>query len=262
MQIARFSLAALLALALAAPASAQDEAPPDAPEAPEEKGWTGKVSLGGNLSSGTTDSFGGAVDVGAERTWGKHEVKLGAFLSYGRTNSPGARAVTQTNEQRLTQYYSYSPTERFYWYGNLEQARDTVRNIELRLFANTGPGYRIWHVDDLNQLDGELGIGYRYEDYGGIRTVGREPSRNDVNGRAAFTFLRTLGIAQFGQTGEFLLPFNDTGGWIARGKTTLSFPLVAGWAFENALQMEYFNDPPSGSKSFELDYIVSLVNAF
>ena len=103
---------------------------------------------------------------------------------------------------------------------------------------------------------------YRYEDYGDVPGNIPERSRNDVNGRVAANFLRVFGIAEFGQSAEFLLPFNDTSGWIARGTTRLSFPIASGWSFANTLALEYFNTPPSGSKSFELDYIISLVYAF
>lgn len=264
----RAALAAL-ALALSLPAFAEDEAAPE-----EDPGWKTKVALGATISSGTTDSFGGSIDAGTGREWEHHKLHFGLFASYGRTDGgPSDAATTQSNEQRLTQSYRYIPGERFYWYGALEEARDPVRNIELRLLASTGPGYRVWHVDDKNLLDLEAGVGYRYEDYGNIfdPTPGGalpipfplfEPSRNDVNGRAAFNFLRVFGIAEFGQSGEFLLPFNDTSGWIARGTTRLSFPIADGWSFANTLALEYFNDPPRDTEKFELDYIVSLVLDF
>ncbi|MCA9512280.1 MAG: DUF481 domain-containing protein [Myxococcota bacterium] len=258
MPIARFALGALLALALALPSFAEEEAAPA-----EDPGWTGKISLGGNISSGTINSYGGTIDAGTENSWGPHNVKLGAFANYSH-NDGGKKdsAVTTANEQRLTQYYRFIPSDSWYWYGNLEQARDTVRNIELRLLANTGPGYRFWHADDKNLFEAEAGVGYRYEDYGDVPGNIPERSRNDVNGRVAANFLRVFGIAEFGQSAEFLLPFNDTSGWIARGTTRLSFPIASGWSFANTLALEYFNTPPSGSKSFELDYIISLVYAF
>lgn len=268
--VVRAALAAL-ALALSLPAFAEDAAAPE-----EDPGWKTTVALGATISSGTTDSFGGSIDAATGREWEHHKAHFGLFASYGRTDGgPSDAATTQSNEQRLTQAYRYIPRERFYWYVALEEARDPVRNIELRLLASTGPGYRVWHVDDKNLFDVEVGVGYRYEDYGNIvdltpgivppaltPTPEFEPSRNDVNGRAAFNYLRMFGVAEFGQSGEFLLPFNDTKGWIARGTTRLSFPIVDGWAFANTLALEYFNDPPKDSEKFELDYIVSLVLAF
>ena len=89
--------------------------------------------------------------------------------------------------------------------------------------------------------------------------------RNATSALIALVFVLPLYwafVASLGQTGEFLLPFNDTNGWLARARTSLSFPITDAWAFENSLTLEYLNDAPPLTDEFTLDYIVSLVYSF
>ena len=243
--------AALCTLALAATAVA-DDAPP---------GWAGKVSLGGSISRGTTDSLSGNLEATAERSWDDHLLRLGLRAAYGRTDPDGGHnARTDNDEQYLTQYYRYTASKRLYLFGDFEQSRDAVQDIDFRLIANAGPGYRIWEGGEKRYLDVEGGIGYRHESRSG------DANLDNVLGRTAATFSTSIDAATFVQTAEFLLPFDSTGEWLARARTSLAFPLTQSWSFENSLNLEYQNDPagdpPNENANLELDYIVSLVYSF
>lgn len=273
MRMARIVLIAALSLGFSTASLAEDEVPA------EEPGWTGSVSLGGSLSAGTTNTFSGNLSIDGEREFGANLVRLGLDARYGTTKTKADPSyVTQTDEQKLTQYLRHSPSDRFYIYGESEEARDSVRNIDERFLVTVGPGYKVWGEEDGAFLDLEGGIGYRYENYGGLfdplpggpgnlpipgdGIPLRQESRNDITGRAAFNFKDKFGAADFGQTGEFILPFNDTSGWLARAETKLSFPVLESWSFVNTLGLEYNNAAAVGTKKFELDYVVSLEYKF
>ena len=258
MHIARIVLIAALFLGFSTVSLAEDQA------SAEESGWTGAVSLGGSLSAGTTNSFSGNLSIGGEREWGANLLRLNFDAKYGTTKRKYTAGVTDTDEQKLKQYLRHSFSDRFYLYAEAEQGRDSVRNIDQRILVTVGPGYKVWDDEDGAFLDLEGGIGYRYENLGGITdpVLVREKSRNDITGRAAFTFKDKFGAADFDQTGEFILPFNETNGWLARAETKLSFPILESWSFVNTLGLEYNNAPAKDTDKFELDYIVSLEYMF
>ncbi len=248
----RLLILAVLATVSTLVAAASSGAEVGAEDAPS---WKGKVSLGGSLSRGNVNSLKGTLEAGAERAFDPHLVRLGLFAAYGESDSSGKNEV-DNNKQELREYYRYSFSERFYAYGDSLQGRDTVQNIKFRFLANAGPGWRAWHAGEDQFLDLELGIGYRNESRRG------DDNRSDVTGRLGAAFAQLIGPARFRQTGEFLLPLNDTGGWLAKARTSLSFPLTDAWSFENSLLLEYNNKPAASTKAFELDYIISLVYSF
>ena len=266
----RSRIALIIALSTGFSSAGFAEDPSDTSQA----AWTGKIALGGSLSAGTTDTLGVNVSIGGERNWGPNLVRLGFDAQYGKTNKKHSASVTDSNRQVLTEYFRRTISDDFYLYNENEQARDRVQNINLRLLSSVGPGYRVWENEDGGVLDIEAGVGYRYEDYGrsddpspgplpgGDGIAVRAKSRNDVTGRAALFYKRKIGLADLGQTAEFLLPFNDTGAWLARAETKLSLPVLESWSFENTLGLEFANAPPVDTDKFELDYVISLVYAF
>lgn len=268
MRRSRIALIVVFAIGFSSAGNAED--PPDT----NPSGWTGKIALGGSLSAGTTDTLGVNLSIGGEREWGKSLVRLGFDAQYGKTDRKYSASVTDSNRQGLTEYFRHSISDAFYLYNENEQARDRVQNINLRLLSSVGPGYRIWEDEDGGVLDFEAGVGYRYEDYGrtddpspgplpgGDGIAVRAKSRNDITGRTALFYKRKIGVADLGQTAEFLLPFNDTDAWLARAETRLSFPVLESWSFENTLGLEFSNAPPEDTNKFELDYVISLVYAF
>jgi len=243
------ALVLIAAVALsAAGAHAEDEE--------ENPGWKGKIALGGSVSAGNVDAIKGAGEIRGERAWDLQLVRLALLASYGQTDDADDGTVVNSDKQSLSEYYRYGLTERFYLYGDALQARDSVQDIDGRILLNVGPGYQFWKHSDEEFLEGELGVGYRYENYAD------DTDRNDVTGRAAFLFSDLFGPAEFTQSGEFLLPFNDVDAWLARGRTNLAFPLVESWSFNNTLITEYLADPVPGNQGFDLEYIVSLSYEF
>jgi len=243
------------------PTVAQEDA---AEETPAEPAWAGKVSVGGSLSRGNVNSIKGVVEATAERVFDPHLVRLGALAAYGENQTSGAGKTVDNDKQEITEYYRYSFSESIFAYVDSLQGRDSVQGIKFRFLGNFGPGWRAWHMGDKQFLDLETGVGYRYE-----HRIGKGNDIDGANARFAATYANLLGPAEFRQTGEFLLPFDDTSGWLAKARTALSFPLTTSWSFENALLIEYNNRPaasaPAGTgflNKFELDYIVSLVYLF
>ena len=244
----RLMLVALASLIFTAAAAAEDE--------PAEPAWTGKVSLGGSLSMGTNDSLKGVLEAGAERSFDPHLLRFGVYAAYGSTKNKGNSRETDNNKQEITEYYRHSLSDRFYVYTDSLQGRDLVQNIKFRFLAGAGPGWRVWEAGEKEYLDLEIGIGYRNESRRG------DDDRSDVTGRVGTTWSKLIGPAEFKQTADFLLPFNETGAWLAKGRTSLSFPLTAAWAFDNSLLLEFNNSPPANTKNEKLDYIISLVYSF
>ena len=245
---ARDALAVLVAAAFGFPAIAEETA--DAPAA-----WKGKISLGGSLSRGNVDSLNGVLKADAERDFDPHLVRLGFHAGYGESDGD-----KDNDKQDLREYYRYAFRDRLYTYADSLQGRDSVQNIDFRFLVNAGPGYRVWQGGDKRYFDVEGGVGYRHE----LRR--RSSDRSDPTGRVAVDYANLIGIAEFQQTGKFLLPFDDTSAWLARATTSLSFPITDAWSFENSLILEYNNDPAVEDgvplEEFELDYVVSLVYSF
>jgi putative salt-induced outer membrane protein YdiY len=243
--ILRSALPIIAAVLVAAASSAEE------PSEEQDTSWRGKVALGGSVTAGNSDAV--KLNFGAlgEKQWGDHLVKLELLASYGRSNGS-----TDSDKQSLSEYYRHSLRDRLYVYVDALQGRDSVQDIDFRFLLNSGPGWHLWETSAQEFFDIEIGLGYRYENYS---TAG---SRNDVVGRTAVLYSNLFGPAEFTQSAEFLLPFNDTGGWLATARTTLAFPLTDSWSFTNSLLIEYLNAPVAGNKGFDLEYVVGLSYAF
>ena len=242
------ALSILVASAFSGPALAEETA--DTPPA-----WKGQISLGGSLSRGNVDTIAGVLKANAERASDPHLLRLRLYAEYGESDGD-----KDDDDQDLNEHYRFSFNDRLFAYVDSLQGRDSVQNIDFRFLVNAGPGYRVWQKGDKQYFDVEGGVGYRHE----LRH--RDSDRSDPTGRVAADYANMIGIAEFQQTGEFLLPFNDTGAWLAKARTSLSFRLTETWSFENSLNLEYNNDPALDDgvllKKFELDYVVSLVYSF
>jgi hypothetical protein len=218
--------------------------------------WSGEAILSIAAQSGTIDTFAGAIDTKAERTWNKIDLVAVRFTGvYGtsRERNDGSRTSTETiqNAQTLSARWKHTIHERLFWLTPTAVARDSVQELEVRYTIATGPGYRLWMPEDKpakRHFDLSAGPGYRYESWDG--NTGSTPADNgstDHFGDMVVGFeYKNLFFdekVEYSHTGSARMPVNDTNAFILRSELIFDVPLTAGWTFRTGFLVEFVNDP-------------------
>jgi len=253
-------LALLLSLACLPLSAAAEDEPKKV-----ETGWSGSAALGITLTSGTTDSFGGSVDLLAKRLWERQRLR---FEGIGVLNiADGERTA---NNQSLSAEYRHNVDTYWFVFTGHEVGRDTVQLIKWRYFGQAGPGVRLWEVDPKERyFDTKLGIGYLHTEF--LREIDGDPATDDeaendrdqVTGTVSFEHANRIGeLLDLLHTGEILVPFNAPDEFLARTKITASLPILSGWNFRNSLAVEYQNEPAAEADNTNLTYTAGLEYKF
>lgn len=118
-----------------------------------ERAWTGKLSIGFNLTSGNSDAIGTALGAECERVDARNELKLKVTGAYTETdNKPSQNRVrAETKYKRLfTHAYVFNENSVFH---------DGIAHIRHRIVISAGPG-RYLLKNDRHKLSVDMGVGF------------------------------------------------------------------------------------------------------
>ena len=221
----------------------------------EPTDWNGHVALGVSNTSGNTETFLATLDALLQKDWTHDHLEFRAHAAYGT-----AEGDETVNNQSLGAWWRHYYDENLYSYASLEFQRDVLADLDLRVLANVGVGYRAWIGDDPKKqsLDFEGGIGYRYESFSGT-----EGDRHDATVRGALIYKDIFfDDVEFSQLLEVFFPLTDPGSWLGRSETVASIPLSESWFFRAALRLEYAARPASGREPLDTFTSVGLEYRF
>ena len=144
--------------------------------------------------------------------------------------------------------WKHTFTDRFFWLSNVGADSDQIQGRNIRILANTGPGYRIWQGEENEFFDISSGIGYRYEK---LRNDDRTRTTNDlIDAIAGYDYQQTFGEAiEIIHSTDLYAPVNDIEDFLAKSEITLSVPLFSGLHFRNNARYEYVNEPAEGRQN-------------
>ena len=137
----------------------------------------------------------------------------------------------------------------------MRATHDAIQSLAVRLEPRGGAGYHVIKSDDFN-FSTDVGVTWIYEDYFGDEPIGDGPlerSRGNSNNWAIAFGAQADAQLPYGAVwrirAEYLPAVDDWAhDYIARGETSLDFPLVEWLSFVVTARDEYDNTPAEGAE--------------
>jgi len=239
-----------------APGEMPAEPPADAEQTEEKPMWEGSVEAGIQVREGNTESTDMYGRAKVLRKSNKHELTLGASYDYaeveGETNAN--RAFAQCG-YRLYQW------ERAYLFAVLNAEHDEIENLDLRLNASAGPGYRFIDTEKTKLL-GEVGAGATAEWYDSRETGSEQKSEGILWLHGEWT-TKVFDRSTFSQVLTVFPSVTDVGTFKLVSDTSLTTPLSQKLELRVSVHDEYDSDPEvSGVEKNDLTFRTTLVYRF
>ncbi len=210
--------------------------------------WTGKVELGGTITTGNSDTLGATAIVEANREGLKWRQKFLVQADYAE-----ALGVT-TRRHLLAQYQpNYKIDDRRYVAGTVLFESDPFLGYHERYSAALGAGYRAIVQPDVT-LALELGPAFRQTSF----TDGREQSSLASRGSVDFDWKLNPGVSLSQDAAIYLERYNSTISSTTAVTARVLGPLAASLSYN----IQYESDPPIGRVTTDTIGRASLVYTF
>lgn len=222
--------------------AAMAQRPVQAQTAPDGQ-WHGSVSIGGSAASGTTTSRVFTASADGTRATVADKWTVYGLINNGQSKTHGV--TTKTAELwRLGTRYDYNLTDRLFAFGGGEAEANKLQELDLRLSANTGLGYKVIREDAMT-WDVFGGVGYSRSKYDtGITRKGAELSLGEES-------THKLGQSStFKQRLVFYPGQNDVGNR-ATFDAALATQIVGAWTLNLGASARYNSKVPAGIKKTE-----------
>jgi len=213
--------------------------------------WSGRVSAGGNIQSGNTDTKTAVADANIKARDLNNRIGLGGEVNWAEDD--GEKSA---DNQKIFGTYDRFVTADQKWFVGGEQTfeRDEFALLDLRSKTGAFVGHQFYESDDRN-LQVKLGPNYIYEDF----------STGDKDSYAALgwaldydqKFLESKAL-QFYHNHELNTPFEDAGAYIFESKTGLRVPLSKRLDASAQVDFDWDNDPITGAQEDDTTYAVKL----
>ena len=209
----------------------------------------GQVNLGVDISRGNTNKQSIDGSGRAVMTWQTINRAVTGFEIH-QAESKGVD--TSDNSLGYIDYNRFV-SQKWYWLANLRGEQDRFKNIDFRGMAGLGMGYQLWR-SKLTNLKFELGPDYVFlEESGG-------------GGEDWFAMRWHIGYDRwfFGRSVQFyhrqtgFMAVDNLDNWIWSARQGLNFPLVMGFIFTTAYNIDYDNQPDPGKSKTDTRLVLSL----
>lgn len=241
-----------------APAAITEETTKAKPE-PIETGWLGanwegRVNFGASLQTGNTEQDTINADATVKAKWPgddgytKHRATVKA--EYNVENEDDVR--TEDNRS-IEGIYDYFFNKKWFLNSHAKAEQDDISNVDIRANGGIGIGYQMFERDDLN-LQMTLGPTYLYEEF--------EDGSDDSSAAGRWTFDYDQKVLeeklQLFHEHEFLVPFDDSEGFLFDSKSGVRLPIVYGVVGTAEVEFDWDNQPEPGIKEDDTTYSLKL----
>ena len=210
--------------------------------------WSGRAELGGYITTGNTDSKGGAAVLDLTREGLQWRHKFHAQADYQEN------ANVATREHYLASYEpNYKIDDRLYVYGAAQYESDRFLGYYDRYSASAGVGYSAIKTPRI-RLDVELGPAFRQTAF----TNGIEQSNVAGRGTLAFNWKLLPGLSVTQNAAAYVQSANST----LSGTTSVNAKLIGPLSAALSYNVQYESMPPVGSLSTDTTSRASLVYSF
>ena len=187
----------------------------------ERDKWSGSVSLGINARGGNTETTDATAKANVRRRSAVTRFNLDYLANYSKV-----QGIESANNQRLSGYFDWFLTSRFYWQMLAgEYYRDPFSNIDNQYSISTGPGYDLIHT---SKTEWTLSVGVGYQSREAISVLPGEERISD----SAFGTMGTRLDYEINSKTDFLYDYSarllndDNGRYTHHMLTSLSFELI------------------------------------
>lgn len=199
--------------------------------------WSGRVNLGANLRTGTSDQSALNADASIKARWNDYH-RSEFKIDIAREEDDGSITVDQQRVDILHDYF-FKPD----WFLNAGQGleRDKIDELDIRSTTNIGIGHQAWESDDLN-LKYVFGPSYIYEEFE------NGDSESDIAARWALDYDQKVmkGLFQIFHEHTLSTPVENFDHYILRTKTGLRVPLRQGLVATGQIDYDRDNDAAAG----------------
>ncbi|NIJ29243.1 putative salt-induced outer membrane protein [Sphingomonas insulae] len=210
--------------------------------------WSGRAELGGYITTGNTDSKGGAAVLDLTREGLQWRHKFHAQADYQEN------ANITTREHYLASYEpNYKIDDRLYVYGAAQYEADRFLGYYNRYSASAGVGYSAIKSPKI-RLDVELGPAFRQTAF----TDQTEQSNVAGRGTLAFNWKLLPGLSVTQNAAAYVQSSNST----LSGTTSVNAKLIGPLSAALSYNVQYESMPPVGSVSTDTTSRASLVYSF
>lgn len=234
--------------------------------------YSGEINVGFNAATGNTETQAYHISFQTRPEFGDNVVLLGGQLNRSEATVAGTNETTASNWRVFGQYDRYF-TEHWYALVNNTWENDDLKDLNVRITAATGVGYRFWN-DAMRFLTVELGPAFVYENFARFDTlldpedptsvVSENPDRNYMTARWALNFDHGVfnPTTRFYHNHSALIRVDNADTFIYLSTTGLRFDLIANITAALEVQFDWNNDPAMGAKEEDLRYLFKLGYTF
>lgn len=210
--------------------------------------YSGRVSLGGKLQTGNSETESLVIDSVLKARDQKNRYK--AEFDFNRSEEDG----TVTNDTiQLGLNYDRFLNEKWFVGGVLDFEQDDVAKLDLRTRAGVKTGYQFFEEETLNLI---LSAGTQFirENFANDSTQNDLAFSQGVDYEQKF-FKKALTLFY---EHDFLVPYGDTSAFIYEGETGLRVPLVKQFVTTAGVDIDWDNDPADGVKEEDVTYSLKI----
>jgi putative salt-induced outer membrane protein YdiY len=214
--------------------------------------WSYTASMDVSGSSGNTEesTYGLAVAATLE---GPSD-RLGMYASYVYSETDG---TATDDEQIVGANYTNFFTEKMGWYVSQELERDEFEGIDFRSNSTAGLAYKFID-EELLKLEGNAGIGYRYDDYLAAGSGSEDFVGLDLGLNLAWQF------ADWGKlvsSVTYQPTFDDFGLYLFKHESGIDVPLGTSdkWVMRFGLKNDYNSAADSGNEKLDSTWFARLI---
>ena len=212
-----------------------------------EADWSHKIDLAASVTNGNSNTQSLSLFTESTLAQKRNEHSLLSAIFRDEDNE-----LTTRDQLDVSYAFRRFVSEKWFWAANGEYFRDRLNDIDPRITAGTGAGYRFWD-NSLGALTVELGVSAVYEDFGG------EESTNPA-GRWALDYRRLL----FGERLEFfhrhqiLTIFDSDRGEVVEASTGLRLLFADWWNASIRTDVRHETDPPPGNRRSDVTHAIGV----
>lgn len=214
--------------------------------------WTGNVEAGIQIREGNTETLDLYGKVGALRKSNRRELSLKASYDFAERDDD-----TERNRAFAESTYRRYRSAKSYIFGTVNVEHDEIEELDFRLTAAVGPGYK-WIDTEDTKLIGEAGFGATAEWYDG----GDQHTEAIMMLHGLWT-QKVFDESVFSQELTVYPSISDFGSFRLVSSTSLATPLSESLDLRVSLVNEYDNDPEvSGVEKNDMTFRTTVVYRF
>lgn len=217
--------------------------------------WRGSAALSASVSSGNTESTNVAGNLDAYKATAADKWTVYGILLYG-TSTIGSEDETTANNLRVGTRYDYNLGPRTFAFGLGEYAYDQIANIDSRLTAGTGLGYKVIQSETttFNVMAGLAGTWVQFDPSGSDSALELLLSEESTH--------RITETVSFRQKLDVYPNLSDTGEFRSIFDARLLVGLGGRWSLQLGLQNRYSSIVPPGVDKSDTVFLAGLNMSF